>query len=185
MSLSETTKPVDQELAWVVVCTRPMSEELAEKALRQVGYRVYLPRYRKVLHAHGSSRRGVRSMRPRFPGYLFAETWIGWPNESIRGVIGLMRVAGSPAQISDQDIHKLMGKEWRGEFDDEYDPMTHKRRFDLIPGQAVTLELGGQRLEAIIDDLDENGKAIITAMIFGRATRLSNVDQRELEAVDA
>ena len=95
-----------------------------------------------------------------------------------------MRIGSVPAKISDEDIHKLMGKEWRGEFDDEYDSMS-KKRTDLAPGQAVTLELHGTRLEAIIDDLDENGKAIITAMIFGRPTPLRNVDQRELEAVSA
>ncbi len=175
---------VAETVEWVVIVTRPMSEEIAEKALRQFGYRVYLPRFRKILYPSGIVKRPAFSMRPRFPGYLFAEEWLGWPSEPIRGVIGLMRVGTQPAKISDQDIHKLRGKEWRGELDDRRPDDRPMKRDDLEEGDQVAIELAGNRILAVIEDLDDNGKAIIRAMMFGSEVR-TRVDQRELEAVTA
>ncbi len=192
--MSETTKPVDN---WVVVMTRPMSEEIAEKALRQFGYRVYCPRGRKLFYPHGRERVGRPSILPRWAGYLFAQDWRGWPSQPIRGVIGLLHMDATsvgedtgkiehqsvPAKMSDQDIHKIMGKEWRGELDDR-SPEQGKKRTDIKEGDSVSIELASNHILAVIEDLEANGKAIIRAMMFGSEVR-TRVDQRELEAVGA
>jgi hypothetical protein len=37
---------------WVIVLIKPGADEATERSLRQAGYRVYLPRYRKMLRTH-------------------------------------------------------------------------------------------------------------------------------------
>ncbi len=72
----------DRGERWCVVISKPAAEEVAERSIREAGYRVYLPRYRKVLHGIRLDDRGRRIrtrgpgavvMRPLINGYLFAE----------------------------------------------------------------------------------------------------------------
>lgn len=156
--------------------TKPMAEEQAERSLRQAGYRVYLPRYRKMLRGHhrpGWRAAGALSMRPAFTGYLFVQDWSGWPLTPVNGIIGLMMDGNSrPQAMSTADIDEIRVKEWEGRFDESAPPAHRKeKRTDLNPGDEVEFVLHGERIIGILDGLSDNGKAIIKAMMFNRESR--------------
>lgn len=157
--------------AWTIITLKPASEEAAEHSLRQAGYRVYLPRYRRILRPHGSDRAGTPSMRPAIPGYLFVQDWRGWPQRSISGVTGIMQWASRNATLADTIIEAMWDKERRGEYDDCRSPRgIGTTRDDLRIGQQVGIEIGGVRMLGSLDALDENNRAMLTVMIFGRPT---------------
>lgn len=159
---------------WVIVLTKSTAEEAVERSLRQVGYRVYVPRYRKVLLPHGSQRRPDQMMRPLFPGLVFAQDWRGWPDVSIVGATGLMqsRLAGV-SHLGDPDVALIMERERAGDFD-----MAGPRgnggaqRRDLAIGDHVEFEVAfGTKIMGILEELTPQGKAVVSTMIFGRIVR--------------
>lgn len=166
-------KPGDR---WVIVMTKSSAEEQAERSLRQAGYRVYLPRYRKMLRGHrvaGWRATAALSMRPAFQGYLFVQDWSGWPLIPINGIVGLMMDgSNTPQTMTTADIDKIRVKEWEGSFD-EMPPPAHRkaRRDDLKVGAEVEFAFHGERIIGVLDGLSNNGKAIIRAMMFNREVR--------------
>lgn len=158
---------------WVIVQTKPMSEEITERGLRQAGYRSYFPRYRKLLSPHGRLRSGVTMMRPLFPRLVFAQDWRGWPDRSISGATGLMPARPGVARLADADVALIMDRERAGEFDDVRHPRgsDSKIREDISPGDEVDWEAFGRRVIGILEGLSANGKAVVQAMIFDRMVR--------------
>lgn len=169
---------------WVIITTKAASEDVAERALRQAGYRVYLPRFRKLLRPHGSDRRGQPTMRPLFTGYLFAHDWHGWPDTPITGVVGLMRQSGRVVELLDADVMRLWDRERALHFDDVPSPRSHTRRTDLAIGAAVEFDLLDQRIEAALVDLTDSGKAIVRGLMFARESTWT-VDASTLRAISA
>lgn len=151
-----------------------MSEEIAERSLRQAGYRVYLPRYRKEMKPHGSDRAGKPSMRPLFVGYIFVHDWHGWPLDPITGIVGLMKSAGRNVELADEDLARIWAKEKLGSFDELPTPRAKQgRRTDLPIGGTVEFDLHGERVLAVLDELSDSGKAIVRGLMFNRETVLS------------
>ena len=178
--------------AWVIVETKPSAEEVAERSLRQAGYRVYLPRYRKVLSPHGRARQPVTTMRPLFARVLFVQDWRGWPAMGMRMncVVGLMLLRPQvPAKLSDEDVALIIERERAGEFDESAPTGSGAAvRSDLDPGEEVELEAFGSRIMGVLDELTSDGRAIISALMFGRimSIRVSAAGlrgQRELMGV--
>lgn len=179
------------ETDWVIVKVRPGAEEVAERNLRQEGYRAYLPRYRKMLRPRGEARKGQPSMRPAFPGYLFVQDWRGWPERPITGVIGLMMRAGGgnrPRYMSGEDVDLIHKREMEGAFDDERSPIHNRaRRRDLSVGDTVEYEWHGERVLAVLAGLTDAGKAILRDILFaGKPVLIPRltVDADELEKVE-
>lgn len=177
------------ETDWVIVKVRPGAEEVAERNLRQEGYRAYLPRYRKMLRPHGDGRKGQPSMRPAFPGYLFIQDWRGWPDRPIAGVMGLMmRTGNRPRYMSSDDVDLIHQREMQGLFDDDRAPVHGRaRRSDLSEGDTVEYEWYGERVLAVLAGLTDAGKAILRDILFdGKPARISHltVDADELEKVE-
>lgn len=167
--------------AWVIVITKPSAEEVAERSLRQAGFRVYLPRYRREMRPHGTARRGKPSMRPLFAGYLFVQDWHGWPDEVINGTAGLMKSAGRNVEISEHDIAHIWDREKAGRFDEAPPPRARRaKRDDLSIGDNVEIELLGVRVLGVLDDLSESGKAVVRALMFNRETVYRDVDAADL-----
>ena len=174
----ETTPP------WVVVITKPAAEEVAERNLRQAGYRVYLPRYRKLMRPHGSDRRGQPSMRPLFVGYLFVHDWRGWPEVPINGVLRLMQSVGRTVEMADSDLLRIWERERQGRFDEVPTPRSRVQRTDLEIGGTYEFDALGGCIEATLEDLSENGKAVVRALMFGREIPWT-VDADELRVISS
>lgn len=174
------------EPTWAIVRTMPQAEEVAERSLRQVGYRVYLPRYRKLLLPHGRDRRPATALRPLFFGILFAQDWRGWPQQSVSGTSGLLKIAGNAAKLSAADIEIMQAKERACEFDNIKRPPSGGVviRDDIKPGDDCEIDMFGQRIMAVLDELSEDGKAMLRVMIFGRAVR-TEADANALYAVSS
>lgn len=167
---------------WVIVVTKPANEEIAERNLRQAGYRVYLPRYRKLMRPHGLERRGQPSMRPLFVGYLFVHDWHGWPDSPVNGVIGLMKSAGRTVEMVDADVSRIREREHQGDFDEAPAPRSRIRRADLQIGQEIEFNAHGRQIIGVLDDLTDGGKAIVRAMMFNSEISWT-VDAAELHAI--
>jgi hypothetical protein len=170
--------------SWVAIVTKPSSEEVAECDLRRVGYRVYLPRYRKLLSPHGRDRKPQTAMRPLFTGYLFAEDWRGWPRETVHGVEGLLRRAGSQrnALFSDADVALIRDRER------SFDEVRYAAgeggaliRDDVQVGDSVGVDVGSVPMQAVLRELSTDGRALVEVMIFGRVTAM-RVEQEALLA---
>lgn len=160
--------------SWVIVCTNAVDR--TEVDMLRIGYRVYLPRYRRRLSPHGADRRIATAMRPVFAGMLFAQDWRGWPQASISGEPRLMRAirGGNPATICDGDVALMQRREREGAFDDVSYPAGLAKppmRTDLKIGQTVTAERFGDRIVAVLEDLSENGIAIVRWALLGRENR--------------
>lgn len=154
---------------WVIVLTKSAAEDAAERSLWAAGYRVYLPRYRRLLLPHGLTRRSASAMRPLFPGLVFAQDWRGWPKISIVGATGLMQARPGIATLSDADVAVIMERERQGDFDMA---STNGVRGDLAIGDEVEFEaVFGAKILGVLEELTPNGKAIVAAMIFGRMVR--------------
>jgi hypothetical protein len=114
-------------------------------------------------------------MRPLFNRLLFAQDWRGWPDSPISGTVGLMFLRpGAPASLSDVDVTLIMERERAGEFDEIRAAKGSGlvMRTDIVPGDAVVIEVFGRRVLGVLEGLTEEGKAVVGAMLFaGRETR--------------
>lgn len=179
---------------WCVIQTKPACEDLAECALREAGYHVYLPRYRKVLYGHRASGRGVISMRPLFTGYLFAEHYLNQPEHGMVTACGVSRVLryaavdgerGKLKLISSRVIEEIREAERAGAFD-EARPQGKGKRTDIKPGDAVTLATGPLAgFPAQLVSLDEHGRARLLVAMLGRRTLVGDVDANTLSVAQA
>lgn len=158
-------------MSWVIVTTRAASEEVAEARLRQHGYRCYLPRHR--------NRTGA--LVPLWPRYFFVADWRGWPQWTVPGEPRLLKVGGYAACMWDRDIQIIRDREQAGAFDDPMPVTRGGKRTDIGPGDAVELDLLGERLNAVLERLTDSGKAVVRVLMFERQTTLT-VSQDALRA---
>lgn len=91
-----------------VAHTHPMKEQIAEQRLREQGFDVYLPRFKKMRR---HARKVEEVLAPLFPRYLFvameveAAHWSGV--NSTRGVSYLLQNDGFPAEIPKKIVETL------------------------------------------------------------------------------
>lgn len=161
---------IDGTPPWVIVITKPSQEEVAERAFRQAGYRVYLPRYRREVYPHGHSRKGRPSLSPLFTGYVFVHDWHGWPTEPILGTAGLMKVANVNVTLQDGDLGLIWEREKRGAFDLLPPPNARVRNLNI--GESVEMDVHGERIIGVLEALSDSGKAIVRSlMMFNREAK--------------
>lgn len=97
---------------WYLVYTKPRQEQVARANLERQHYGVYLP-----LAQEHKRRRGKPTdvIVPLFPRYLFinldSQTDDWGPIRSTLGVVALVRFAYQPAQVPDDLIETLRGRE--------------------------------------------------------------------------
>ena len=94
---------------WRVVYCKPRQEARAQLHLNNQGYRVFLPQLRLRKRLRG---RDQTHLEPMFPRYLFislcadAQNWA--PIRSTRGVVGLVRIAGTAPIVPAELIGQLL-----------------------------------------------------------------------------
>lgn len=180
-------------LGWCCATTKVSAEELAAAAIGRAGYRVYLPKYRKILKGVRITADGRRvrsrgyslALRPLFPNYLFCEIW---PEQDLHrlivcpGVVNLLRRrSGSPQILRAEVIEEIRAAEARGIFDQarpDTDSARPMKRFDLHAGDRVRTAQGDV---AELLHLDERNRARLLMKWLG-ADRLTTIDADELEA---
>lgn len=166
--------------AWVIIQTKPAAEEIAERSLQQAGYRIYLPRFRKLLTPHGRLRRGTTIMRPLFPRVLFAQDWHGWPDTPILGTTGVMMLSGGKAaRLSAADIALIVDRERRCEFDEIRPGGRQEVRTDLKSGDEVEFQAFGSKVLAVLTELTPDGRALVEALLFSGSVQ-TEVDADQL-----
>jgi transcription antitermination factor NusG len=168
--------------SWGVVITKPLGEEVAARALSNGGWRVYLPRYRKILKGvrldaegrrHRTRGQGEIVLRPLFPRYLFVDlTRRAW-SEMVRlpGVLALVGgvVGGEwrPYAVGDEVVEAVRGAERSGRWDEAGEG---GRRKDLKAGDRVRIaELGD--LVGELDEIGEDDRAWVLLTFLGRQVR--------------
>lgn len=166
---------------WVIVITKTSQEEVAERAFRQAGYRVYLPRYRREVYPHGHSRKGRPSLSPLFTGYVFVHDWHGWPAEPILGTTGLMKVANTNVSLSDADLALIWEREKAGAFDLLPPPNARVRNLSL--GESVEFDMFGEKVIGVLEALSDSGKAIVRGLMFNREGRYTDVPASTLRRI--
>ena len=124
-------------ITWYAAYTQPNGEAKAVEHLARQGYRVYLPRYRRIVR---HARRRALVLRPLFPRYLFVgldrltQRWR--PIRSTAGVVGLVASGDEPVAVDAGIIEGLRRQEAHGAFD----LISPAQR--LNPGDAVRVTEG-------------------------------------------
>lgn len=88
------------ETVWVLVQFKPSSDAIAVRNLGRQGISVFLPKTEQTLRKGGHF---VKSVKPLFPGYLFAQVDLntgGWRAiNSTYGVSRIVTTAGKPTPV--------------------------------------------------------------------------------------
>jgi len=97
---------------WFVVHTQPLKESLAQHHLQEQGYRVYLPRFKKITR---HARQTKETLAPLFPRYLFVEFDVEsdrWRSiNGTRGVAYILVNGERPIAVPMDVVSNLQGQE--------------------------------------------------------------------------
>jgi transcriptional antiterminator NusG len=152
--------------------------------LQEIGFRAYLPMYRKRLHPNGRLKPSAIALRPLFRGYVFVDLDRNADWSEILGTVGVSGILRKPdravACIPDLVIEAIKLKEARGEFDDD----RRSKDYALEKGDRVRIEVGPfagffAELEQCPDD---QGRCRILIDVFGGQTS-TQVSAEALEKI--
>lgn len=93
---------------WYLLYSKPKQEELVTIQLRQQGYSVFLPRYKKLIARTAEK---MVAFEPMFPRYVFFRP--AGPGQSIsaarssRGAANLVSFGGKPAIVTEETISTI------------------------------------------------------------------------------
>lgn len=161
---------------WFVVRTKPNAEERAVWHLKNQGFDVYLPRYRKqVRHA----RKSQTVLRALFPGYVFVymdperQRW-----RSVNGTVGvvsLVQFGDKPHPISGVVVEDLRAREENG--------VVSLASQNLQTGDQVRVCEGAfEDHMALLAEVCDQKRVILLLELMGRKVRV-NVETGHLEKV--
>jgi transcription antitermination factor NusG len=99
---------------WAVLRTKGGCETRAERCLRQIGFKVYCPRF--VQERLGRTGRRVKLARPLFASYLFILIVREWRTAfAIPSVVGAVKSGGpAPSAVPDETIAAIRARERAG-----------------------------------------------------------------------
>lgn len=148
---------------WYVVNTQPRAEARAAQHLKNQGYRVLLPLFRKTRR---HARRIDTVMAPLFPGYFFVnmdienEPWAAI--NGTRGVVKLLNQQGLPTPLTDAFIEPFAATM------DEEGCLSLPEQ-ELSPGQPLRIT-GGPYQEYIgkLVELPSRDRVTLMLHAFGR-----------------
>ncbi|MCW0234959.1 MAG: hypothetical protein OJJ21_15265 [Ferrovibrio sp.] len=162
--------------AWYAVYTQTGRETAAAQHLRNQGFSVYLPQYRKMRRHAG---RVEVVATPLFPRYLFAgidmqqQRWRS-VNGTI-GVIGLVMSGDKPMPVPDPVIDEIRAREDETGFISLSTPAFRR-------GQALRIVEGPMAdTQALFEETIDNNRAILLISLMGRLVR-TQMPLRQVEA---
>lgn len=150
---------------WYVVYTQAQKEMLATLNLRNQGFEVYLPRYRR---RRSHARRVDTVVKPLFPRYLFIRMDPSQqPWRSINGTFGISHIlseGNTPTPIDQAVIGQIRGR--------EIDGTVVMPPPELKKGQKVCVTEGAfEGIEGIFECHDDNLRAVLLLELMGRVVR--------------
>lgn len=161
---------------WVLVQFKPNSDAIAVRNLIRQGFSVFLPKTEQTQRQGG---RFVKTVKPLFPGYLFAEVDLefgGWRAiNSTYGVSRIVTTAGKPTPVPRGLVDALKAR------CDETEIITTPPEFEA--GETVKLNHGpfaewvGKIVEMTADQ-----RAWILIDLMGRETRVA-VNVADLQSI--
>ncbi|MBF0251656.1 MAG: transcriptional activator RfaH [Alphaproteobacteria bacterium] len=154
--------------AWYVVRTKTQLEDRAVWHLRNQGFDVYLPRYRKqVRHA----RKVQTVLRPLFPGYVFVnmdlrrQRWRA-VNGTV-GVISLVQFGSEPMPVPAEVVDAIRANE------DEAGAISLAPQ-GLVTGDRVRVRDGALAdYTALLEEISDEKRAVLLLELMGREVRVS------------
>ena len=156
------------ESGWYVIRTKPHMEDRALWHLRNQGFDVYLPKYRKQVR---TARKTQSVLRPLFPGYIFArpsEKISAW--RSINGTVGvlaLIQFGAEPALLSNEFLADIKLRE------DEAGAVSLAPA-KLVKGDMVKVNDGAfAESYAVLEEMIDEKRAILLIELLGREVRVS------------
>lgn len=181
--------------SWSVVETNPQCEDIAEQAIRALGYEPWLPKYEKLLRGHRiENGRRIRSrgngteLRPLFRGYLFVPVPhedAGYSIDTAHGVKRLIRHPhseqgwGKPKRIRARVIIQLQQAVDLGIYENQEGALCYgKQRLHIAEGDLVRTPTG---IVGLLVTLDEQGRYELLADMLGAKRTVRGVDAHALE----
>jgi len=152
---------------WFVVRTKSGAEGRAAWHLKNQGFEVYLPRYRKqIRHA----RRTQSVLRPLFIGYLFVHLDLNqdrWRSiNGTFGVISLVPNGSTPQPITDDMVDLIRARE-------DKNGAVSLRPQGLKKGDQVRVREGGLADHiAFLDEVCDQKRVILLLAFMGREVRV-------------
>lgn len=156
---------------WLAVYTSPQREQMAQAALVDLGFEVYLPT-RKKWRCH--ARKCEMVPRPLMPRYLFLRARQDWPRAlRARGVEGVLMNSGAPMLVANKHVADIKAQVDAGRHDDlpgGKRAKAKKSTADFKPRDHVRITEGAfQGFEADVEAIDGDTVQVLLNL-FGRAT---------------
>lgn len=154
--------------SWFVAHTHPMKEQLAEKHLREQGFDVYLPRFKKMRR---HARKVEEVLTPLFPRYLFVSMELETAHwrciNNTRGISYLLQNDGLPAEVPEQMITVLKEKEASDGL------VSVNSLIALVKGDKVRILKGVFKdYLATFETMDANQRVKLLLTFLGRETKV-------------
>lgn len=163
----------NKDAIWVLVQFKPNSDAIAVRNLERQRIEVFLPRVEQTKRVGG---RFVKSVKPLFPGYLFASVEHGgqaWRViNSTYGVSRIVSTAGKPSRVPDGLVEAIKSRCSDGVVADEPVDFKQGDRVKLASGPFI--EWVGEIVEMTADQ-----RAWVLLDLMGRQTRVA-IDTRDL-----
>jgi transcription antitermination factor NusG len=183
---------------WAVVVAKPSCEFLAEKTIKEHGYRVFLPIYKKMMQPRqgiGAERKRATRLgivtRPLFQGYVFVELW---PDQDLgkERFVGVANVLHYPGRDGKPGRPKLVPARFIEALREAcnggtFDKLPVSARLNAKPGDKVKAHDGpfagfiGELLQ--IDD--DRNRAVVLMRLFDRQSKVEFSNPETLEVVKA
>ena len=164
-------------LAWYLVYCKPRAETVAVENLCRQGFETYLPMVKARKRRQG---RGLESVEPLFPRYLFIqlsdETDNWGPIRSTIGVANLVRFANRAARVPDDFVEARKARE---DENGVHAPISS----EIKPGDTVRIEAGVfSGYEAVFYARSGNARVLLLLEIAGKTARMQ-LDEGQIGTV--
>ncbi len=155
--------------SWFVVHTQPNKERIAEQHLREQGFEVYMPKFKKIRR---HARKVDEVLSPLFPRYIFVAIDIEIDRwrcvNGTRGVIYLLVSDNKPIPVPTQIIDRLKEQE---------------NAEGLVPVNSIALFTQGDQVRvtagafkdytATVETLDDKQRVQLLLTFLGREINIS------------
>lgn len=156
-----------EKFEWALVQFKPNSDAVAVRNLKRQGFDVFLPKLEVTTR---SSTKFVKSLKPLFPGYMFARinpAAGGWRAvNSTYGVSRIVTTAGKPTPVPESLVDEIRG---RCDVEGRIQP-----EGEFVAGEDVKLQHGPfADLIGQIISLTPEKRAWVLLEVLGRKTKVA------------